>query len=103
LLADRDSDFNTKETSSNAAARNALVRNDPASIKLLIREKLQNRVAHSGRQLISGCVILWKPAFVPFHIEYTLDFLGKGVQVTHLASAKVFSVKNPVSTHSSLL
>lgn len=78
------------------------MRNDPAALKRLIRERLQSRVENSGRKAISGRVIFWRPSCIPFHVEYTVNLVSQGVGLTHLASARVVKDLGLVSTHPSV-
>ena len=86
------------KTPSDVAARNALVHNDPTSIKRLVRERLQSHVNHAGRKAISGNVILWRPSFLPFHLEYTVSFTATDAQCAHLVSARTMVSQDLVST-----
>jgi hypothetical protein len=78
------------------------VRNDPAALKRLVRERLQSRVEPIGRKAISGRVVSWRPSCIPFHVEYSINFVSEGVGLTHLASARVVKDISVVSTHLSI-
>ncbi len=90
------------QLSSDVMTGNALVRNDPAALKQILRERLQSRVEHTGRKAISGSVIIWKPSCIPFHVEYTIKLVSQGVCLTHLASVRVVKDLGVVSIRLSI-
>ncbi len=76
--------------------RNIVVRNNPAAIvsacQIVAQKQRANR---EGSYEEAGCVLTWRPSFIPFHIEYT--FMRQTEKCQHLASVKDPKTKNPVS------
>ena len=77
--------------------RNSVVRQNPIAIvtacqNAAFREVVNRHGAYRGDEVVA----LWRPSFLPFHLEYTV--VRDGMTCQHLVSARDRRVKEPVST-----
>lgn len=79
----------------NTEARNAMMRNNPTLLRNTIASGLRGLADRQGTYREQGCVVSWKPSFVPFHQEYTIKRSSRRCQ--HLASIRNQMARDPVS------
>ena len=81
----------------NRAARNDMVRKDPSIVQTAIASARSVLADKEGIYREAGCTISWKPAFIPYHIHFTVR--SSETECQHLASATNRTLRDPVRYH----
>lgn len=81
----------------NTQARNAIAHKNPDLVKRAVTKALQRRADKEGFYKEKGCLVLWKPSAIPFHIEFELSVSKKTCQ--HLVSIGTIKARDPVCIH----